>query len=78
LCAGLVRVVFSVCGRLLGWLWVWLGFLGVSCFRLGVLFLFVECLYGYMKSFRDKPARRKGFMYPVMGSWVILGSWRFL
>jgi len=33
--AGLVRVVFSVCGRLLGWLGVWLGFLGVSCFRLG-------------------------------------------
>lgn len=55
--AGLVRVVFSVCGRLLGWLRVWLGSLGVSCFRLGVLSLFVEYLYGCRKSFRDKPAR---------------------
>ena len=44
--AGLVRVVFSVCGSLLGWLGVWLGSLGVSCFRLRVLSMFVEVLYG--------------------------------
>ena len=43
--------------ELAGWLGVWLGSLGVSCFRLRVLSMFVEVLYGCRRSFRDKPAR---------------------
>ena len=42
----LVRVMFPVYGHLLGWLWAWFGSLSVSCFRLGVVSLFVSMILG--------------------------------